>query len=136
MILEILAVIAIGILIYVYLTYYNLNGVYIVRYSRPDCPFCVESQAGWDEFKKNVENAPPEELAKMTEPIHVLDIDTSETLSPDTLVWKSKYNPKTVPAIIAIYKGEITEYTSLDRSYRSLAKFFGRLMEKYGVYKK
>ncbi len=136
MILEILAVIAIGILIYVYLTYYNLSGFYIVRYSRPDCPFCIESQAEWDKLKNLFETLPPNERARITEPIHVLDIDTSKTLSPDTLVWKSKYNPKTVPAIIAIYKGEITEYTSLNRSMEEVANFLGDLMTKYGVYKK
>lgn len=75
-------------------------GVTVVRYSRPTCPYCVSSQAAWDQFKQenSVHNV-----------ADVVDVNLDDK-SEHTAEWLSKYRVNTVPTVIRIDGATITEH--------------------------
>ena len=131
MVLEILAVVVVLFLVYVWLTYYRLNGVYVVRYSRPDCPFCVSSQADWDALKLTF--AARTSVEKESVPITTVDINTSNSMSLDTQIWKSKYTPASVPQIIVVVDNNIEEYKGPDNTQANIKAFIDGVILKYGL---
>jgi hypothetical protein len=115
MILEILAVIAVGVLIYVWLTYYNLSGIYLVRYCDPKCAVCMESKSKWDRLKTQVEQNIKANPKQVLTSVEFLEIDTTDTINLDTFIWESKYSPTFAtthaPVVVLIYDGEVVPYT-------------------------
>ena len=131
MVLEILAGVVVLFLLYVWLTYYKLSGVYVVRYSRPDCPFCVSSQADWDALKSAYNSRTPDVQKSL--PVTFVDINTSNSVSLDTQIWKSKYSPASVPQVIVVYDNNIEEYKGPDNTQANIKAFIEGVFVKYGL---
>ena len=127
------AVVLVGFLVYVWLTYYNLNGVYIVRYYRPDCTACASSQTEWDNLKAEFNALPADKKALIKEPIKFVDVNTGNTSSLHTYMWKSKHTPTAVPNIILLHNGIVTEYKGVDNSRRNIDEFVGNYLDKAGL---
>ena len=74
---------------------------YIVRYFRPSCRFCAESQKEWDDFKASA-------FASQL-PIVIVDVDTSHD-NAHVRKWKAKYYFNSVPTVVKIHNGVVTKY--------------------------
>jgi glutaredoxin len=129
MVLKILAVVLVLFLIYVWMTYYNLSGVHVVRYSRPDCPFCVESESDWKDVKLSFESR--SQVDKSETPVKFVDVNTSNDLSLDTQLWKSKYKPESVPQVIVVINDNIEEYKGPDNKFNNIVDFINNIINKY-----
>ena len=137
MLLEILAVVAVGILVYIYLTYYNLSGVYFVRYVKSNCPSCAASKAPWEKIKTEYANAKPEEKANVSATINFVEIDLDNNASLDTLIWRSKYVPSAVEAtpeagvgLIFVYNDEVIPFSGPHNEDTYTTFMFGCLLSK------
>ena len=135
MVLEIFAVVLVGFLVYVWLTYYKLSGVYVVRYSRPDCPYCVSSQADWEKFKSLCSNLSAEDKAKVPE-VTCVDVNNGNDWSLDTQMWRMKYKPAAVPQIIVLVNDKIEEFNGKDNTTGGISQFMKEIFTKYNLYKK
>ncbi len=129
-------VVIVGVLVYLYLTYFHLSGVYVVRYSRPDCPFCVSSKADWEALKADFNGMPAEKKANLLATVKFVDVDLSNSSSLDTYMWKYKHSPAAVPNIIALYKGSKDEFAGPDNSAKSIEKFIEGVFVKNNLIKK
>ena len=137
MLLYIAVAVVVGLLVYVYMTYYNISEFCVVRYSRPDCPFCVSSQADWDAIKAEITNIPADKKANILATIKFVDIDTSKSTSLDTYMWKIKHTPSSVPNIITYYKGVVEELpTNSDTKPKTIEKFIESVLTKNNLIKK
>ncbi len=64
----------------------------VVRFYKPSCRYCVESQKEWDEFKK---------IARNLNIVVVVDVNTEED-NEHTRYWTSRYTVNTVPHVLKI----------------------------------
>ena len=88
------AIVIILILLFIYVLFLlMLKKTQIIRFSKPTCKFCIESQPEWDAFKELA-------LTKKLN-IEIIDVDITNN-SIHTRTWLAKYNVTTVPTIIKI----------------------------------
>jgi hypothetical protein len=130
------AVVLVVFLVYVWLTYYNLKGVYVVRYYRPDCQACASSQTDWDKLKAEVSGLPADKKAMLKEPITFVDVNTGSTSSLHTYMWKSKHSPTSVPNVIILHDGIVTEFKGPDNRKETLEDFIGAYFTKANLMNK
>ncbi len=92
-----------GIVGIIVLVYYikSKQRVQIVRFSRPTCKFCVESQPEWDSFKAMA-------LADKAT-FEIVDVDISNN-SIHTRNWLASYKVDGVPKVIKITPWKTIEY--------------------------
>lgn len=70
---------------------WKMHPVRMIRFSKPTCKYCVDSQLEWDKFKS---------LAKLHN-IETIDVDISDNTN-HTKYWLSKYKIDSVPTVIKI----------------------------------
>jgi glutaredoxin len=86
-------------LLFIIVAYYACSDIntYIVRYHRPSCKYCVESQQEWDLFKAKH----ADDLIRSN--VFIIDVDTSQD-TEHTRYWCAKYNFQTVPTVVKLSK--------------------------------
>lgn len=92
-------VVIVGVLLFVY--YKSKQRKQIVRFSKPTCKYCVDSQAEWDAFKAQA-------LADKSD-FEIVDVDISNN-SIHTRNWLAKYKVESVPKVMKIGAWGSTEY--------------------------
>lgn len=88
---------------------------YIVRYSKPSCPYCVNSQDEWNKFKRKA----------FADKLQVTIVDVDLTQNTDLVKhWKGRFVPDSVPTVVkfrrdtkVVYDG-VREHTA----YMAFAK--------------
>ena len=96
-----IALIIVGIVIVYYHVMYTMT---IYRFYRPGCPYCVRSQAAWNEFRRRC----------MFKHVKCRGINLDEE-DPDDKILAERFQVRSVPTVIAVnddraysYEGERT----------------------------
>jgi len=105
-------VIAVIVIILLYILW-KKYGVKVYRFHRPTCPYCVQTQKAWDEFK----------WKSVGEFAWCCDVDVSDKGSAEL---SKKFNVKSVPTIIAVKENKIYQYQG-DRSCEDLVQWVSSL---------
>lgn len=100
-----IVIVALVVAVILFVWHYMMSDstVYIVRFARATCPYCVESQAEWDNFKAGI-------AVQKTWPVVVVDVDTADTESEITKKWTGLFKYESVPTVIKMVNGDITVY--------------------------
>jgi hypothetical protein len=83
----------VGVLIFfiIWVLYRSNCKTIVIRFYKPSCKYCVESQQEWDRFKKIV--------SATTQDIEIVDVNTENT-DAHTKYWTTRYKINSVPYVV------------------------------------
>ncbi len=101
--LVIFLAIVIAVVIWYIVCWYNLNKkIRVVRFFRPTCKYCVESQKEWNAFKAHAA------ASDLNAEIIDVNLDNDDSV---TRKWRNKYKVTGVPKVIKVSLWGSEEYT-------------------------